>query len=69
MKTAEVISKLGSRNALASLLGISGSAVSQWGERVPELRQYQLRARRPDLFGGELPSGPGTHTPPLAAER
>jgi DNA-binding transcriptional regulator YdaS (Cro superfamily) len=50
MKTAEVISKIGSRNAVAALLGITGSAVTQWGDTVPLLRQYQLAAARPDLF-------------------
>ena len=28
---------------LARALGISTSAVSQWGERVPPLRAYQIR--------------------------
>lgn len=50
MKTDEVIKKLGGGAGVARLLGITRSAVAQWGDVVPELREFQLRQRRPDLF-------------------
>ena len=34
----------GSVRALAEALGITEQAVSQWGDSVPELRVYQIRA-------------------------
>lgn len=33
----------GSVRKLAEALGITEQAVHQWGETVPELRQYQIR--------------------------
>lgn len=38
--------------ALASLLGIGRWAVGQWpaDEPIPQARQWQLQAMRPDLF-------------------
>lgn len=38
---------------LAEFFGVGKAAVSNWGEdeALPEVRQWQLRARRPDLFG------------------
>jgi len=51
MVKSEVIAKLGSVRAVASLLDISVVAVYRWPDTVPRLRQYQLRERRPDLFG------------------
>lgn len=50
MKTQEVINALGSNAEVARLLGITHSAVSQWGDEVPLLQQYRLHAARPDLF-------------------
>lgn len=50
MKTKHAIKLAGSAKALADLLGISKSAVSQWGNTVPELRVYRLRELRPDWF-------------------
>lgn len=40
---------------VARFFGISGSAVSQWGEDepLPELRQLQAARKRPDLFDPE----------------
>lgn len=39
--------------AVARFFGIKPQAVHQWpdGQAIPELRQYQLRARRPEVFG------------------
>ena len=42
MKTDEAIKHFGSATKLALVLGISKSAVSQWGDEVPELRAMQL---------------------------
>jgi hypothetical protein len=38
---------------LAALLGIGRWAVGQWpaDKSIPEARQWQLRAMRPDVFG------------------
>ncbi len=36
--------------ALASLLGISQAAISQWGDRVPENRVWQLKVLKPEWF-------------------
>lgn len=50
MQTKTAITLAGSTTALAELLGISLSAISQWGENVPELRVYKLRELKPDWF-------------------
>lgn len=50
MKTHEAIQKAKTATALASLLGISKSAVSHWGEDMPPLRVYQLKALKPSWF-------------------
>lgn len=42
MKKTDVIYHFGSSIKLAEALGINKSAVSQWGEDVPELRAYQI---------------------------
>jgi transcriptional repressor of cell division inhibition gene dicB len=42
MLTDKAIALYGNRTALARALGITRSAVHQWGKYVPELRQYQL---------------------------
>lgn len=50
MKTRDAIAKAKGRDKLARILGITGSAVSQWGEDVPELREFQLRRKKPGWF-------------------
>lgn len=50
MKTQVAIAKAGSASELARILGITASAVSQWGEEVPRLREYELRDKHPDWF-------------------
>lgn len=42
MKRQKAIDHFGSIPKLASALNITYEAVRQWGEDVPELRQYQL---------------------------
>ena len=50
MKTQQAIEKAGSAADLARLLGITQSAVCQWGEDVPERRVWQLKVLRPGWF-------------------
>ena len=50
MQTSNAIQWIGSAAALADLLGITPSAVSQWGETIPESRVWQLRVMRPAWF-------------------
>lgn len=50
MKKTEAIEKAGSIKELAKLLGISQPAISMWGEDVPKMRVFQLRALKPEWF-------------------
>ncbi|MQT41380.1 Cro/Cl family transcriptional regulator [Pseudomonas sp. FSL R10-0765] len=50
MLTEDAITYFKSKSKVASALGISPAAVSQWGKHVPLLRQYQLQG----LSGGFL---------------
>lgn len=43
MNKEHAISLFGSVTALAEALGIQRQAIYQWSERVPELREYQIR--------------------------
>jgi DNA-binding transcriptional regulator YdaS (Cro superfamily) len=43
MKTSDVAAHFGGKKKLAEALGIQPSAVSMWGEEVPEARQYQIQ--------------------------
>lgn len=49
MKTEAVTRVFGTKVAIADFLGISKQAVSDWGDEVPPLRQYELRERRPTI--------------------
>lgn len=53
METKTAIEMAGSMTALAAMLGITVSAVSQWGETIPEQREWQLRVLRPEWFRDE----------------
>ena len=46
---------------LADFFGVGKAAVSQWGEDepLPEVRQWQARALRPDLFPQRRRAGRG----------
>lgn len=50
MKTQDAIKHFGGRQQLADALGITRPAIYEWGETVPELRQYQIEV----LSGGAL---------------
>lgn len=47
IRTADAISRAGNQGKLAKLLGVTRSAVSQWGEWLPAYRALQLRILRP----------------------
>lgn len=52
MRATHVISIFKSRGALAQALGVTQAAVCYWvkkGDRIPPLRAYQLRERRPTI--------------------
>lgn len=51
MKTEQAISRAGGTKPLAEILGITSSAISQWGDEMPESRVWQLRVLRPEWFG------------------
>lgn len=42
MKKSDVLQHFKQGKVLAEKLGISEAAVSQWGEDVPPVRQYQI---------------------------
>ena len=43
MTTNEAVAIFGSKAEIARALGISRASVTEWGEKIPELRVYQLR--------------------------
>lgn len=50
MKTQQAIDLAGNAASLAKLLGITPSAITQWGEDVPKGRIWQLKVLRPAWF-------------------
>ena len=50
MFTKDAVTYFKGKSRIAEVLGISPAAVSQWGDCVPQLRQYQLQS----LSGGVL---------------
>ena len=54
METKDAIAYYGSIRRLAEALGITTTAVYQWGPRVPELRAFQLER----MTGGSLRAEP-----------
>ena len=58
MKTKDAISHATSATALADLLGITPSAISQWGEQMPQSRMWQLMVLRPEWFAEGAPAIP-----------
>lgn len=50
MKKSVAIEKAGSQEALAKLLGITQQSVNKWKEDIPDLREYQLREKKPEWF-------------------
>jgi transcriptional repressor of cell division inhibition gene dicB len=58
MKTENAIAHAGSPRALAELLGITPSAVCQWGDELPQAREWQLRVLHPEWFTEDRESAP-----------
>lgn len=55
MKTSDAIQFYGgTKMALSKALGVSPSAITQWGEDIPLLRQYQIER----LTKGKLKADP-----------
>jgi hypothetical protein len=50
MTKQQAIDKAGGVSALADLLKITPSAISQWGDEVPDARVWQLRVLKPEWF-------------------
>jgi len=50
MNIDSAVAHFGSKQELAKAIGVSPSAVSQWGKSIPSLRQFQIQA----LTNGEL---------------
>jgi len=50
MKTQQAIDLAKGSKNLADLLGVTQSAVSQWGENIPDRRVWQLKVLRPSWF-------------------
>lgn len=53
MKTSEVAEHFGGKSRLAEALQISPAAVSMWGEKIPEGRQYQIQILTKGKFKAE----------------
>jgi hypothetical protein len=49
MKTKDLVAVFGSLQAIGEQFGISRSAVSQWGDEVPDRRLNELRGIHPDI--------------------
>jgi transcriptional repressor of cell division inhibition gene dicB len=50
MNKSQAIRFAGSAAALARLLGVTPSAVSQWSEDIPPLQVYRLKELKPRWF-------------------
>jgi hypothetical protein len=67
IKKAAAISKAGGRNALARILCITPSAISQWGEHMPELQAYRLKSAKPHWISALIKESSG-HAANLPAD-
>lgn len=56
MKTKRALELAGGTVKLAQVLGITQGAVSQWGENIPQAREWQLRLIRPEWFQDKRPA-------------
>jgi len=50
MDKLQAIKNAGSAKDLAQLLGITRAAISQWGDKVPQARVWQLKTLKPEWF-------------------
>lgn len=53
MKTKDVADHFGGKKKLADALGISPSAVSMWGDDIPDTRQFQIQVLTNGKFKAE----------------
>jgi hypothetical protein len=65
MKTRHAIATVGGVRALCRLLNCTRSAVYQWGEEIPEPRQYELEVKT----NGKLKSDYTFHSEKDASKR
>lgn len=56
MKTQQAIELAGNAASLAKLLGITPSAITQWGDEVPKARVWQLQLLKPRWFRKAKPT-------------
>lgn len=54
MKTKAVLSALGNVQKVCNLLNCTRSAIYQWGEEVPENRQYELEVKTGGLLKSDF---------------
>lgn len=55
MRVSDLVQHFGTKRAFAQALGLSESAITQWGELVPELRQYQVEVITDGKFKAARP--------------
>lgn len=55
MKTKDAIELAGNAAVLSEMLEITPSAISQWGDDIPNKRVWQLRVLRPKWFKKNIP--------------
>jgi DNA-binding transcriptional regulator YdaS (Cro superfamily) len=54
MTKKQAVKHFGSVSALARAIGVTYEAVRQWGDSIPELRQYQIES----VTSGQLKASP-----------
>lgn len=50
MEKKQALELAGGPAALSRILDVTPGAVSQWGERIPDRRVWQLKVLRPEWF-------------------
>ena len=66
MDKQTVLDHFGSVGAAAKAIGVTSAAISQWGDKIPKLRECQIEL----ITGGALVasfSTPTAETPPAAS--
>lgn len=56
MDMSTLLAHFRTKTAIAQFFGITPAAVAQWGDRIPPLRVYELRERKPELFKESAPT-------------
>lgn len=68
MNKHTAVQQAGGVKALAEMLGITAAAVSQWGEDLPQAREWQLRLLKPDWFPDQNPPQGAVNTAQTATD-